>query len=380
MDFFLSFKLLFSYNDRASVLYETTITINIPLFSYHTENSMTKSGEEMKARIARHKKELIFLGIYTLVFLLLSQLALYLTPLLIALVIAIVMKPLYDYFRRRFNFRSTFAATVIALLIFGVVFAVIGFLLYLVFRQAVSLFDSYGYLFDGMLATENLPEQIRRVLLSGDLMGAVTDVAATLFQLIPLIIIFVVITFALTVWLLHHMSDLKARLLERAGDDRRETLSRVFTVGYALIRRFIRSYLILYLITFVEAAFIFYLTGVEYPLPFALITAVADILPILGPGIVFIPFGIVFILQGNYFSGIIILIYFILTGVLRQIMEPKIVSDSVKIHPLIVMAGVYLSVASMNLWVLFYVLILSLLYKVLLISGVFESRQTAKCE
>lgn len=334
----------------------------------------------MKARIVQHKRELMFLGFYTLVFFMLSQIALYLMPLMIALVIAIVMKPLYEYFRRKFNFQSTFAATVITLFIFGIVFAVIGFLLYLVFRQAVSLFESYGYLVDDLVTSENLYDQLRQALMSGDLMGTVTDVAATLFQMIPLVIIFVVITFALTVFLLHHMSEIKQRILDRAGDSRRDTLSKVFTVGYTLVRKFIRSYLILYLITFVEAAFIFYLTGVEYPLPFALITAVADILPILGPGVVFIPFGIVFILQRNYFAGITILIYFILTGVLRQIMEPKIVSDNVKIHPLIVMTGVYLSVAAMNLWLLFYVLILSLLYKVLRLSGVFDDRQALTCE
>ena len=328
----------------------------------------------MKARVLRHKSKLIFFAVYTLVFWVLSQLALYVMPLLIALIISVVMKPLYDYFCRKFNFRSTFAATVITLIIFGLAFAVIGFLLYLVLRQAIALFDSYGYLLDDYLSAPNILEQLRQALLSGDLMGTLGDVASALFQLIPLVIIFVVITFALTVFFLHHMSDIKARILDRVGEERRKTVADVISNGYRLVRRFIRSYLILYLITFVEAAFIFYLTGVEFPLLFALITAVADILPILGPGVVLIPFGIVFILQENYISGVTILIFFLLTGILRQIMEPKIVSDHVKIHPLIVMAGIYLSIAAMNLWILFYALALVLLYKILVLSGVFDTK------
>ena len=328
----------------------------------------------MKARVLRHKSKLIFFAVYTLVFWVLAQLALYVMPLLIALIISVVMKPLYDYFCRKFNFRSTFAATVITLIIFGLAFAVIGFLLYLVLRQAIALFDSYGYLLDDYLSAPNILEQLRQALLSGDLMGTLGDVASALFQLIPLVIIFVVITFALTVFFLHHMSDIKARILDRVGEERRKTVADVISNGYRLVRRFIRSYLILYLITFVEAAFIFYLTGVEFPLLFALITAVADILPILGPGVVLIPFGIVFILQENYISGVTILIFFLLTGILRQIMEPKIVSDHVKIHPLIVMAGIYLSIAAMNLWILFYALALVLLYKILVLSGVFDTK------
>lgn len=338
----------------------------------HTEISIFESGEIMKERICRHRKKLIFLAVYTLIFLILSRLALYVTPFLIALVIAVVMKPLYDFFRRKFNFRSTFAATVITLFIFLLVFAVIGFLLFLVLRQAVSLFESYGYLLTDLLNSPELYERIRDALMSGSLMGTVSNVASALFQMVPLVMIFVIITFALTVWLLHHMGDVKSLILEKAGESRRDTLARVFSTGYTLARKFIRSYLILYLITFVEAAVIFYLIGVEYPLLFALITAVADILPILGPGVVFIPLGIVFILQGNYFSGIALLVYFLLTGILRQIMEPKIVSDSVKIHPLIVMTGIYLSIAAMNLWILFYVLFLFLLYRVFTLSGVFD--------
>lgn len=327
----------------------------------------------MAARILRHKRELIFLAVYTLAFMLISRFALYVMPFLIAPVIAVVMKPLYDYFRLKFNFRSTFAATVVTLLIFGTVFAVIGFLLFLILRQAVSLFESYSYLLDDFLSSPELYDNIRGALMSGDLLGTLSDAAAIVFQVIPLIIIFVVITFALTVYLLHHLGDIKDAILSRAGEDRRKKLEKVFSVGYMLTRKFIRSYLILYLITFVEAAIIFYLTGVEFPLPFAFLTAVADILPILGPGTVFVPIAVVFILQQNYFGGAAILVFFLLTAILRQIMEPKIVSDSIKIHPIAVMTGVYLSIAAMNLWLLFYVLLLCLLHKALTLSGVFGS-------
>ena len=325
----------------------------------------------LKARLLRYRSQIIFLAVYTLAFLLLSRLALYVMPFLIAPVIAVVMKPLYDFFRRRFNFQSTFAATVITLLVFGAVFAVIGFLLYLIVRQGISLLERYGYWIDETFSFENIGEQLRQTLLSGKLLGTVSDVAGALFRLIPLVIIFVVITFALTVWLLHHMGDLKEFVLRRVGESRREKAALLIANAYLLARRFIRSYLILYLITFGEAAFIFLLTGVEYPLPFAFLTAVADILPILGPGVIFLPVGIAFILQGNYIAGALILGFFLLTGVLRQIMEPKLVSDTVKLHPLVVMTGVYLSVAAMNLWILFYVLLLALVYKVLRTSGVF---------
>ena len=139
-----------------------------------------------------------------------------------------------------------------------------------------------------------------------------------------------------------------------------------------MIRRFIRSYLILYAITFFEASLIFTLTGVPYPLAYAFITAVADILPILGPGTVYVPFAVFFILQKNYMTAVLLLLFFLLTVVIRQIIEPRIVSDSIKIHPLIILAAIYISLVCMNIWVLFYVISVLMLYRVLDAAGVFE--------
>ena len=93
----------------------------------------------MKIRFLSDKPRLVFFLCYTLLFIVAVRFAEYVLPFVIALVIAVVMKPLYDFLRSRFRFRSTFAATALTLLIFLVVFAVVGFLLFLILRQALSL-------------------------------------------------------------------------------------------------------------------------------------------------------------------------------------------------------------------------------------------------
>lgn len=330
----------------------------------------------MKAKLLRHKPLFLFWAIYTLVFLIAVRLAVYLMPIAVALTIAVIMKPLYDLLRRRFFFKSAFTATVITLLVFGVLTAIAGFLLYLIARQAISLYESYGYLIEDYFSSPELFDHIREAVLSGNLIGTLSDVAASLFRIVPLMITFVIFTFVLTIYLINHMHRLKRSLLRRIPEKHRSTVGRVLSAAYLLVRRFIRSYLILYLITFVEAVFIFWLTGVEYPLAFAFITAVADVLPVLGPGVIYVPFGIVFILQQNYLGGVTLLVFFLLTSILRQILEPKIVSDSVKVHPLAVMAAIYFSIAAMNIWILFYVVLLFLVYKVLTLAGVLPDRRS----
>lgn len=325
----------------------------------------------MKLRFFSDKPRLVFFLCYTLLYILAVQAAAFVLPFVIALLFAVVMKPLFDTLKGRFRFRSSFAATAITLLIFGALFAVIGFLLFLVVRQAVSLLSDNRDLIAEYIRSPELFDMLRENLLSGGLLTAASSVVQTLFQAVPVAVTFVVITFSMTVFFMHHLGDLRDRLLKRAGEYR-SLLGRVFHIAYALVRKFIRSYLILYALTFVEAVFIFYLTGVEYPLAFAFITAVADILPVLGPGIVYVPFAILFILQKNYIGGIFLLLYFLFTVVLRQILEPRIVSDSVKVNPLVVLTAIYFSVVSMNIWVLFYVVSVFMAFRVLNQAGVFE--------
>ena len=334
---------------------------------------MNVRGESVKEYIRQNKPMITAFVIYTAIFVLLARLAVYVLPFAMAMIVAVVMKPLYDYLRRRFGFRSAFCATALTLLIFGALLAAAGFLLYLVARQGVSLFERYGYLIRDYFASQELFNDLKGAIFSGDLLGAVSDAAASLLRIVPLAVTFVIITFVLTIFFLHHLADIRDAALKRVREPYRERAAKVFSTAYLLSRRFIRSYLVLYLITFVEAVFIFYLTGVEYPLAFAFITAVADILPVLGPGTVYLPFAVLFIIRGNYLSGATLAVYFLITVVLRQIIEPKLVSDTVKVHPLAVMAAIYFSIAAMNIWVLFYVVIMLLLFKVLRQAGILPS-------
>ncbi len=346
--------------------------MNFGAFFRYTNHILYVVGERMKARFFSDKPRLVFFIVYTLLFIIAVRAIGYVLPFILALLIAVIMKPLYDHLRHRFNFRSAFAATAITVLIFGTLLGIVGFLLFLVVRQALSLLDTYGYMISEYIRSPELFGALRDGLLSGKLFDTASGLLSALFQAVPLAITFVAVTFALSVYFLHHISAFRDRLLKRAGEDYAPLLSRIFGTAYHMVRSFIRSYLVLYLITFIEAVFIFYLTGVEYPLAFAFITAIADILPVLGPGVVYLPLAISFILYKNYLAGVTLIVFFLITVIIRQVIEPKIVSDGVKLHPLVVLSAIYFSIVSMNIWVLFYVVSIFLSFKVLDTAGAFD--------
>lgn len=74
----------------------------------------------------------------------------------------------------------------------------------------------------------------------------------------------------------------------------------------------------------------------------ALIIALIDILPILGTGTVMIPWGIFEIITGNAALGGLLLALFGIIGLIRNFLEPKLISGRLELHPFFTLAGVYI--------------------------------------
>jgi len=102
--------------------------------------------------------------------------------------------------------------------------------------------------------------------------------------------------------------------------------------------------------------------GVENALLYAILTAFATILPLVGTMIVWVPLGISLLLVSDYVNGIGLIIYglFIIGGVdnvARFLLQKKLAD----IHPLITVFGVLIGLPMFGFWgVIFGPLILSL--------------------
>ncbi|QPC47205.1 sporulation integral membrane protein YtvI [Mangrovibacillus cuniculi] len=80
---------------------------------------------------------------------------------------------------------------------------------------------------------------------------------------------------------------------------------------------------------------------VEYVFTIALISAIVDILPYLGTGILFVPWIIYSFIMGNISLGIGLSVLYVIIVVQRQIMEPKILSSSIGLDPLATLIAVF---------------------------------------
>lgn len=86
----------------------------------------------------------------------------------------------------------------------------------------------------------------------------------------------------------------------------------------------------------------FFILGVSYGPLWALLIALLDFLPVFGTGTALIPWGIIKVLGGEYaFAAGLILIY-VLTQVIRQLVQPKLVGDTMGLNPLLTLFLLYL--------------------------------------
>ena len=126
---------------------------------------------------------------------------------------------------------------------------------------------------------------------------------------------------------------------------------KAFLLGTIL--RMARAYLILLALTFIQLAIGFYLLRVEDWALLAAVFALLDFLPFIGTGILLVPWGIFEILRQNLPLGVGLLILYAIIAVVRNLLEPKIVGDSIGLPPLVTLVGMYAGMKLFGIWGLF---------------------------
>lgn len=82
--------------------------------------------------------------------------------------------------------------------------------------------------------------------------------------------------------------------------------------------------------------------GQEYFIPIALILGFVDLLPMIGPIIILLPWSVIeFLIFNNTFKALALLILLTAWTGIRQVIAPKIIGESADIHPLLSVISLY---------------------------------------
>lgn len=119
------------------------------------------------------------------------------------------------------------------------------------------------------------------------------------------------------------------------------------------------------------------LAKVEYAAVVALGIAILDFFPVFGTGTVLIPWAIIKLLGGDYLSAIILAALWGVGQLLRQIIQPKIMGDSMGVPPLPTLFLLYIGWKISGVWGMILALPVALIILNLNNAGVFDDAKTA---
>ena len=167
------------------------------------------------------------------------------------------------------------------------------------------------------------------------------EVAASLFSALPSVAFFLIVSVVACFYfctdgvsITRAFGSFLPRRWQQKLPRVRESLRDVF-------RKYVRAYGLLLVLTFALLLIGFWILRVEYAFLLAFLIALADLLPVIGVGTILIPWGIVMLLQKNFYLGFGLLILYLVIFLIRQVAEPKVLGKSLGLHPLLTLFATY---------------------------------------
>lgn len=335
------------------------------------------------------KLALFFIG-YTITFFLFFGTLSYTLPFVLALICCLIILKPTKYLINKFNMKQSIAALITTLLFFTIVIGLLSWAVAALTGEAIQLGkNTQEYIqqnTDTIKAKIDTAEKYYNNLdptivsgieknlegISTKLSNAAVFIAnktiSTILNIlayIPYIIMVILFTLLCTYFFTKDISSAKNKMLDIIPSDKTNKLSYIFQETKKMLGNYLLSYTIIIFITFLETIFVFSILRVKYAFLLSLICAIADILPVLGIGAIYIPLALIYLSYGKVITAIVILVAWGLVTIIRQIIEPKIVSSSLGIHPVAVLAAIFIGLKASGVAGMFFCIFLVVFYNIM---------------
>lgn len=305
---------------------------------------------------------LLLLGLYIGL-----KLSIFYMPFLVAFIISLMIEPPIKFIMKKTGFTRRTSSIIIFLIVSILILGTLSWLILTIFSEASSLlqtlndyFDKAYVQFNNFISSFNfdkihLSEEILPLIenstndilqnVSNWLRGGLTNIIELVTSLPSIAICIGITVVALyficvdKIYILdqieHHLPKIWVKKISTHLKDLIQTLGGYLKAEASLILiSFVISLIGLYVLQFIGF-------NIQYPLLMALAIGFVDALPILGSGTVMIPWAIISAINGDINLGIAIIILLILMSVVRQILEPKLVSKNIGVHPIFTLIAMY---------------------------------------
>lgn len=153
----------------------------------------------------------------------------------------------------------------------------------------------------------------------------------------------------------------------------RETARELKSFFLNTVTKLVKAYLKLMFITFVELSIGLMLLGIPNAIYISAVIALVDFMPVLGTGMVMIPWAIIELLAGKIYLGVGLAIVYAIIDVVRNIIEPRLVGNHIGLHPLVTLLAMVIGLKALGFAGMIFFPIGILILKHLYDSGIIKS-------
>ncbi|MBQ4109282.1 MAG: sporulation integral membrane protein YtvI [Clostridia bacterium] len=323
----------------------------------------------------KQKKFLVTTGLVLafgcIAYLLIYKFASYVVPFVLALIFAAFLSPAVNLIENKLKINRK----IISLLMIILTFLIIGSIVYFIAIEIYDLCVEYISVFmdnasdytdkisgitiisdylTKMLRTEiNIFEMLKNVALSfsENIVGIATGIAKKLPQLFVASIVFILATY----FMVADKDRILTLLFNKKNEKVQLTVDKVKKLFKNSILKYIKAQATILCITFCELLLGFSIMKflniitIDHIFIIALGIASLDALPVFGTGTILIPWSLFSLLAGDFRMAIALILMYVICLVVRQLIEPKIVSQNLGIHPLITLVCMYVGLKTIGI-------------------------------
>lgn len=305
---------------------------------------------------------LVLVGIF-----LTYKLAMFYIPFIIAMIIAACVEPVIKFFMKYSKMKRKLASIISLILVVLVIGGVLTLGISKIVTEASSLLSNLNVYFDDIYkwGTEivkdvqegnlQVPEQLAKGLESSltgiiDVLknGAINLLTGVLniISSVPNMITYGFITILAIIFICFDKEYIPNTIKSQIPTKWFEKIKQIINEMCSVSVKYIKAEAKLSFICFIWvliALNVINLIGikVEYLLIMTVFIGIVDILPLFGAGAVMLPWAAYNLLIGNILLAVSIVIIWIIWAVMKQLIEPKMVSKEMGMHPIFTLVGMY---------------------------------------
>ncbi len=295
------------------------------------------------------------------------KMAVFYMPFLIAFIISVMVEPLIRKLSKKINITRKTSAILVLAFVFAIIVGLLILGITVFIDEGSNLLGSlnsyidqgYGYIMnyiDKIKFDElQISDQVMNIIKNSatNLLNSISEwIAHFLTSIISIISsigtvgIYTVITILATYFICADRLYILDQIEHHFPRDWVKKFSRNIKKIIESLGGYLEAQIILIFINFILVLiglFSFDLFGMEvgYPLLMALLVAFADALPIVGSGTVLLPWAVICSIDGRINLAISLVVLYVIITIVRQLLEPKVVSKHIGIHPIFTLIAMY---------------------------------------